>query len=103
MPAESSTERAVFFEADGFGVSATYTPAGGSASTINGIFDDAFEPIDAGGFVAVASSSPVFHCQTSDVSAAAEGDALTVSGTNYTIRVVMDDGTGMTMLQLEKQ
>jgi cation/acetate symporter len=35
-------------------------------------------------------------------SGVAEGDALTVSGTAYTIRVVEPDGTGVTRLMLEK-
>ena len=30
-----------------------------------------------------------------------KGDALITSSTNYTIRVVIDDGTGMTRLMLE--
>tara|TARA_S200002703_G_C3794278_1_gene245195 strand:+ start:2141 stop:2452 length:312 start_codon:yes stop_codon:yes gene_type:complete len=100
---ETDTERAVFFSSDDFGVTATYTPSGGAAASITGIFDDEFEPIEAGGFVPVASTAPIFHCKTSDVSAAAEGDALTVNSTSYIIRVVMNDGTGTTMLQLEKQ
>ena len=103
MAVETDIERAVFFNADDFAVSATYTPAGGSATTITGIFDDAFEEVEVGAFVPVASSSPMFQCKTSDVSAAAEGDALTGNATSYIVRVVMDDGTGVTMLQLEKQ
>ena len=103
MSVETDIERAVFFDTDDFAVSATYTPAGGSASTISGIFDDAFEAVETGGFIPVASSSPIFQCKTSAVSSAAEGDALIVNSTSYLIRVVMDDGTGVTMLQLEKQ
>jgi hypothetical protein len=52
--------------------------------------------------VGVALQQPRFHCRTADVSSAAEGDALVVGGVNYTIRIVQDDGTGMTMLVLEK-
>jgi len=100
---ETDTERAVFFDTDDFAVTASYTPAGGSATDIKGIFDDEYEPIEVGGFVPVSSSAPVFQCKTSDVSAAADGDALTVNSTSYVIRVVMNDGTGVTMLQLEKQ
>lgn len=103
MSVETDIERAVFFDTDDFAVSATYTPAGGSASTISGIFDDEFEAIETGALIAVASSAPVFQCKTSDVSTAAEGDALTVNSTSYLIRVVQNDGTGVTMLQLEKQ
>jgi hypothetical protein len=102
MAVESADDRAIFVNVDDFGVAATYTPSGGSASTVNGIFDNDFVEVDAGGGVAVALQQPRFHCRTADVSSAAEGDALVVGGVNYTIRIVQDDGTGMTMLVLEK-
>ena len=41
------------------------------------------------------------YVATRDVSSAAEGDALVTGCVNYTIRDVMDDGTGMTTLMLE--
>ena len=102
MAVETADDRAIFVSVDDFGVAASYTPAGGSASTVNGIFDNDFIEADAGGGVTFALQQPRFHCRTADVSSAAEGDALVVSGVNYTIRVVQDDGTGMTMLVLER-
>lgn len=102
MAVESATDRAIFVGVDDFGVAATYTPSGGASSTVNGIFDNDFIEVDAGGGVGVALQQPRFHCRTADVSSASEGDALVVSGVNYTIRIVQDDGTGMTMLILEK-
>ena len=53
-----------------------------------------------GDSVGVTSAEPSFHCHTSDVSSAAEGDALVTGGSNYTIREVIDDGTGMTTIIL---
>jgi hypothetical protein len=103
MAVETDIERAVFFDADDFGVTVTYTPDGGSATSITGIFEDEYEPIEVGGFVPVSSSAPIFHCKTSDVASAAEGDAMTIHAVDYIVRVVMNDGTGVTMLQLEKQ
>tara|TARA_Y100000004_G_C8647879_1_gene299828 strand:- start:64 stop:375 length:312 start_codon:yes stop_codon:yes gene_type:complete len=102
MAVESAADRAIFLDVDDFGTAASYTPGGGSAATVNGIFDNDFIEVDAGGGVGVALQQPRFHCRTADVSSAAEGDALVVSGVNYTIRIVQDDGTGMTMLVLEK-
>jgi hypothetical protein len=102
MAVESATDRAIFVGVDDFGVAATYTPSGGASSTVNGIFDNDFIEVDAGGGVGVALQQPRFHCRTADVSSASEGDALVVSGVNYTIRIVQDDGTGMTMLVMEK-
>lgn len=103
MAVETADDRAIFVGIDDFGVAATYTPSGGAASTVNGIFDNDFIEIDAGGGVGVAMQQPRFHCKTADVSNAAEGDALVVNTVSYIIRIVQDDGTGMTMLVLEKQ
>jgi len=100
---ETEIERAIFFDVDGFGSSATYTPSGGGPVSINGIFEDDYDQIDAGGSIGFAASSPTFQCSTADVSGAAEGDALIVGSASYIIRVVMDDGTGVTMMQLEAQ
>lgn len=102
MAVESADDRAIFFSADDFGVTATYTPSGGGALSVNGIFDNEYFETDAGGEVAFALQQPMFHCRTADVPSAAEGDSLTVSGVGYVVRNVRPDGTGMTMLILEE-
>ena len=102
MAVESLDDLAVFLSVDDFGVAATYTPTGGSATTVNGIFDNDIIEVDAGGNIPMAVRQPRFLCRTSDVSNAVEGDSLVVNATNYTIRVVDHDGTGMTTLALEK-
>lgn len=86
-----------------FGVSVSYTPSGGSASTITGIFDNQYQAVETGGEVAFAIEQPKLAVKTSDVSTAAEGDTVVVSGVTYKVTVVMNDGTGMTDLALEKQ
>lgn len=103
MAVETDIERAIFVSADDFGVTATYTPTGGEAVSISGIFDNDYQEVDAGGGVGFAVRQPRFHTPTANVASAAEGDSLVVNGTTYVIRVVMDDGTGMTMLAIEEQ
>ena len=103
MAVESADDRSYFVAVDDFGVAATYTPAGGSASTVNGVFDNDFVEVDTGGSVTFAQQQATFMCRTADVSSAAEGDAITISGENYIIRIVQPDGTGMTNLILELQ
>jgi hypothetical protein len=103
MAVETATELAVFFETDDFAVTASYTPSGGSASDVKGIFDKEYLELDSGGTVAFAVNQPRFQCSTADVANAAEGDAITISGTNYIVRVVQDDGTGVTTLVIEEQ
>jgi hypothetical protein len=102
MSVESADDRLAMLDADEFGVSATWTPDGGSASTVVGIFDNEFRSTDVGAGAEIATDDPHFLCRSADVSGIAEGDALSVSGTDYTIRVVMADGTGMTELVLEE-
>lgn len=102
MAVETATELAIFFDADDFGVAASYTRQGQSAVTINGIFDNEFFEVEAGGEVAVAMEQPRFACRTSDVSSATEGDTININSVNYTIRVVQSDGTGVTVLVLEE-
>lgn len=97
MAVETADELAVFFSIDDFGVAASY-----NGGTVNGIFDNEFFEADAGGMVAVAIQQPRFLCRTSDVSGAAEGDAITINSIGYTIRVVQPDGTGLTTLVLEE-
>lgn len=99
MSVESAADRLAMLE--DFGVSATFTPAGGAASTVTGIYDTEYQAADMGVGADIATLDPRFLCRTADVPSVAEGDALTVSGVAYTIRVVMDDGTGMTELVLE--
>ena len=101
MAVETATERSVFLSTDDFGQAATFTPAGGGSSTISGIFDAADGLVDLGGRVGITSDRPQFVCRTSDVSSAAEGDALVTGSVTYVIRDVIDDGTGMTTLMLE--
>lgn len=101
MPVETDLERAVFFEADDFGTTAIYTPDGGQSATIEGIFDNNHEEVDAGGGVPFSIRGPQFHTRTSNVPSADEGDTLEIGGIVYIVRVVMPDGTGLTMLQLE--
>ncbi len=47
---EVAADLGVFFNSDDFGASATYTPDGGSASTITVLFDKPFNsvPMDSG-------------------------------------------------------
>lgn len=102
MAVETANDLAVFFDPDDFGTAASYTPSGGSASTVNGIFDNDIVEVDAGGGIPMAVRQPRFHCRTSDVSSAAEGDAITINTVAYTVRVADHDGTGTTILVLEK-
>jgi hypothetical protein len=104
MTVESAADRAVFVNTDDFGVAATYTKAAGGASTVNGIFDNNFVEVTVDTGVPIASTTPGFTMRTADLpSGYAPGDTIAISGTTYNVRVVKNDGTGITVLVLETQ
>lgn len=71
-----------FFDTDEFAVDATYTKAGGGASSVTGIRDREFLAA-----LMVESSSPMFLMPLSSLpSGAAHGDALVVGSDSYTVR-----------------
>tara|TARA_R110000796_G_scaffold249361_2_gene377060 strand:+ start:1499 stop:1804 length:306 start_codon:yes stop_codon:yes gene_type:complete len=101
MAIESDFDRTILL-AD-FGEAILYTPVNGSQVSIIGIFDKTYEAVDAGGSVSFAVDQPRVTARTSDVSAAAEGDAMIIRSQNYKVAIVMADGTGMTEFALEAQ
>ena len=96
---ESATDRSLLLV--DFGEAGTWTPTSGSAATLTALFQREHEEIDTGGAVSIVMSHPRVTCRTADVSTAAEGDTFAIGGVTYTVRVVLDDGTGMTQLVLE--
>lgn len=101
MPVETADDREIML-AD-FGDTVLYTPVGGTQVSIVGIFDNAYEAVDAGGNVPVALTQPHVLCRTADVSAAQEGDEMVINSVTYVVRVIMGDGTGFTDIMLERQ
>lgn len=102
MTLETDADRLAMLDEDDHGTTATYTPDGGSASTINGIFDNEFFEAVSEGVIAVEGSQPRFICRTIDAPIAGTGDTLVVpvGGTSYDVVGVEPDGTGMTTLLL---
>lgn len=94
-PIETDADRAVFFNADEFAVTAVI-----NGVDIDGIPDD--EYAESGGF---AGSRPVFLCRSKDIedNSISEGHTAVISGASYTVREIQPDGTGMTRLILEEQ
>lgn len=83
---------------NGFAVTATYK----GSTPVTGIFDNGYLEVP-GIEVGNESAGPSFLCKTADVSAAVHGDALVVNTVSYQVIGVHPDGTGLTLLKLEKQ
>ena len=75
-----------------FGVVATI----GSAS-VTGVFD-----MPTAESFGIIGSDPAFTCASADVSGVAAGQAVTIAGVGYTVTAVRPDGTGLTVLTLDK-
>lgn len=100
MAVETADDRLILL-AD-FGVSVTYTYVSGAGTkTITGIFDNQYEAVDAGGGVAFAMQQPKLTVRTADIVGATDGDKVVIDGIEYYVRVIMQDGTGITELMLE--
>ncbi len=101
MPVETDIDRSIMLV--DFGVACSYTPVGGDAKTITVILDNEYFAADgSGSSVAFAMRQPKVLCRTADLTGVAENGLMTIEGDDFTIRVVMPDGTGMTELMLEE-
>lgn len=98
MTAETAEDLTAFFDTADFAVTATYN----GATPVNGILDTAYVEAPAG-IGGIQSSQPVFLCRTADVPSAAHGQTLVVGAVTYKLVGVEPDGSGTTILRLERQ
>ncbi len=75
-----------------------YALASIGASNVPGLLMNTYSE----GFGMVGGTQPVLRCASADVSAVVEGTAITINSVAYTARAVEPDGTGITLIRLEK-
>lgn len=75
-------------------------PATIGGKPVSGIFDADFVAI-RGELGDTESARPVFMCATEDVEHVEYGTTARINSTNYTVRGIQPDGTGITVLVLE--
>tara|TARA_R110000803_G_scaffold96314_2_gene164440 strand:- start:486 stop:794 length:309 start_codon:yes stop_codon:yes gene_type:complete len=102
MPNYFASDLDVFFDTDTHGIDCVFTPSGGSATTIKGIFNNEYYAM-GGGEVDVESSQPVFYSKASNLSSASHGDSMVINSVTYKIINIRPDETGMIEVVLEKQ
>jgi hypothetical protein len=96
MAVETDIERLVLL--NDFGIS---VELGGT--DIIAIFENDYNPVDAGGEVQFSIQQAMILCRTSDASGAAEGTTAVINGNNYVVTDIQPYGQGMSMLVLEAQ
>jgi hypothetical protein len=89
------TDLSPFFNTDEFADDANL--AGGP---VRGIFDSAY--VSAGEGLGMASTAPAFTLPTAAVPASAVGRLLVVRGVSYAVAEHKPDGTGVSLLLLER-
>lgn len=85
-----------------FGVDCTYTPAGGSASTIKAILQNEYYAIETAS-VAMEMSQPIAVIRTADAPSIAHDDTMVMESVTYKVKNIRPDGTGISEIQLEEQ
>jgi len=104
MPLPIASDIAAILNLDEFALTATYRRANALGdSVISGILDNETIPVDTGGFVSVHEEQPRFTCRTSDLPYISEDDEIIIGSSLFNIRAWVHDGTGVTVLQLERK
>lgn len=86
-----------------FGEVVVYTPSGGSAFEIDGIFRSQFSTIDVDSGFEVLTETPNLGIRNNDFTTPpAQGDTLVVNGTTYTVQTVHKDGDSGSILLLHE-
>lgn len=114
MVVESHADRLMFLSAGDFGCTFLHTPqmGGGAVPDIPGVFDEDFLDQNTEGQSSIATRSPRMTCATASLlSGGLEGDQITIQtapsqpdivGRVYQITTPRADGTGMSLLWLER-
>ena len=98
MPLPFANDLTVILDVDDFATAVTY-----NGGTINGIFDNETIPVDAGGFVPVHEEQPRLTCRTADIPTITYDQTMVILGVTYKVKAWVHDGTGVTVVQLERQ
>ena len=86
-----------------FGEVVTFTPTGGSAETVTGVFDAEHAFQELMGDATIETLRPVVIFRTASLSQTpVRGDSISVRSTDYTVIEIQPDGHGDIVVVLEK-
>ena len=97
---ETLGDRKVFLK--DFGESVTFRGSAIGFKVVTAIFDNEYAGIQ-GESIEFAVSQPLLTCVTDEISGVAFGDTVEVRSKTYKVALVMDNGTGMSEIVLERQ
>lgn len=86
-------DHAKFFNLSDFGTSVSYTPFGGSASTIKVFWEENFSEVNPNsGYASIQGKQVLALCRTSDVSAATDEDTIVKDAVTWKVIEVRPNG-----------
>ncbi len=90
---------------DAFGEEITYTPAdGGDPVVLDGIFDEAFESVDAATGLSIISQQPIIGIKIADLPyVPTRDDVVSIRGIDYRVVEPQHDGQAGYRILLHKQ
>lgn len=83
-----------------FGIEFLYTPAGGTARRVRGIYDRFADPNDISALIVLDGDTAKVEMESSTVSELAIGDVMAIDSTSYRVTGIEDDGTGRVVAYL---
>ena len=102
MALETENDQLGFLDTDTHGTTVSYTPSGGSASSIKAIENDEYFGID-GDSVDIEGKQVILTCRSANVPSIAHGDTFAFDSKTYEVVNVRPDGTGFIDIALEEQ
>lgn len=102
MAIETDADRAQFVDPDEFGEAFTWT-VGAVVSTVTGVPDTGTIRIEGQEGPGILTAHASLLCRAVDIpTGAAAGDAVSSRSVAHTVRSIEPDGTGMTVVRLER-
>jgi hypothetical protein len=99
---ETAADRQMFLNSQEFGITARLvSDSSGAERELNGIFDAAHFSLDLGAG-SVSTRELQFTCATEDTEGFTQDDVLEIAGVRYVIADLQPDGTGITVLKLNR-
>lgn len=102
MALETDSDRLAFLDTETHGLTVSYTPSGGSATSIKAIVNDEYLGIE-GDSVDIEGKQIFLVCRSGDVPNIAHNDTFGFESKTFKVRNVRPDGTGFTEMLLEEQ
>ena len=80
----------------------TYTPSGGQAALVRGVFTRDYLPVGQDGQIQVESASPAVTLKAYDCTNAGQGDSFIIDGQAFRAVEVQPDGRGLVVFVLHE-